>query len=466
MPSSALEHHPWLGVARFCLVAGLCAKSAQFPWFNWLSSAMKAPTPASALIHSATLVGAGVYWLAGLAPVLGAGMLTGLAYLGALTALMGAYAALTQQHAKQVLAYSTISQLGYIVMAVGVGAGSVGMLHFVVHAFAKACLFLCVGVVSQFVGTGHLQAMGGLRKRFPVVFGLYLLAACSLLGVPGFAGAFSKEAILTHAWAWARTQALMGSYWGYMVPGLAWGTSILAVVYLGRQGYLIFMGKPRWVAETVPEPTYHTPRLMYVSIGILALGTLGYGYSRWIVDAAGISLMPAGAYGHGVPVASLAALMFGGGLYRAWQYKLLPTWPVAWHQLSLQGWYLDALMNGIVQHVLMLSFLVARFEQQVVGSWVQGISSGYWALGGVANWIEDRILHSLMQGIRKSYMTLGHVAHWIDRQVIAGLVIRVASAPRYLGSVHRMTQQGSWQQALVWILAGIGLLLSAVYYLG
>jgi NADH-quinone oxidoreductase subunit L len=234
--SKDASHHSngWLIVARYCLLGGVCAKSVQFPWFSWLPSAMTAPIPASALIHTATMVGAGVYLLIGLAPILGTETLTLVAYLGSLTAFMGAYAAVTQQHIKQVLAYSTISQLGYVVMAVGMGASSVGLFHFVTHAFSKACLFLCVGAVSRFLlqpsEASAMQHMGGLRAALPCAFYAYLIAACSLVGIPGFAGALSKEAVLACTLAWAYQQAQTGSYLGFLVPLLSFVSSFLAVV--------------------------------------------------------------------------------------------------------------------------------------------------------------------------------------------------------------------------------------------
>ena len=444
LPPSAYQGHAWLGIARFCLVAGVCAKSAQWPWFSWLSSAMKAPTPASALIHTATLVGAGAYLLVGLAPVLGATALTGVAYVGALTALMGAYAALTQQHAKQVLAYSTISQLGYVVMAVGVGASSVGLFHFVTHAFCKACLFLCLGVVSQFVGTVSMQGMGGLRRVFPGVFGVYLLAALSLVGVPGLAGALSKEAVLACTWAWAREQALVGHYWGYAVPVLAWAAALLSVVYLGRLGYLVFMGTPRWSPVSLPYPTYRISWRMQGSLAALARGTLGGCYGPLLGDAQGGWLLQrlgplplAVPLQHGVLLASLLAMILGCILLTGWRLKDFLPLPSAWHRLSLHGWYLDALVHAVAQTVVCLSRIVVCFEHRVVQGLVRGISVGY--------------------------VVLGHVVGWLDRTLLGGLVLLVATVPRYVGKAHRFTQQGSWQQVLLWMFIGIGLLGWGIY---
>ena len=446
-PQATYQRHGWLGVARCCLVAGACAKSAQWPWCSWLSSAMKAPTPASALLHTATMVGAGVYLLVDVAPVLGAATLTGVAYVGGLTALMGAYAALTQQHIKQVLAYSTISQLGYAVMAVGVGASSVGLFHFVTHALGKACLFLCMGAVSRLLAASNMQGMGGLRKVLPGVFYTYLLATFSLVGMPGFAGALSKEAVLACTWAWANEQALAGNYGGYLVPGLAWVASWLAVVYMGRQCYLVFMGTPRWSPASLPSPSYRTPWLMQVSMAVLALCTLGCWYgplagavqSSWLLQRLGTTSLPITAsLQHGVMLASCLAMLLGLGFFMGWQAKGLPTLSTAWAQLSLHGWYLDALANATAKTVLGLSRIVARFEHRVVNGLVQGITVGY--------------------------VVLAHVIGWLDRKLLGRLVLLVASVPRYVGKAHRITQQGSLPHALLWMFIGIGLLFIGIYW--
>ena len=446
LPRAIYRNHDWLGVASFCLVVGVCTKSAQWPWFSWLSNAMTAPTPASALIHTATLVGAGVYLLVGLAPLLGVATLTGVAYVGALTTLMGAYAALTQQHAKQVLAYSTISQLGYAVMAVGVGASSVGLFHFVTHAFSKACLFLCLGAVSQFVGTDSMQNMGGLRKVCPGVFCVYLLAAFSLVGMPGFAGKLSKEAVLACTWAWAQEQALAGHYLGYAVPAFAWVASLLAVVYMGRQCYLVFMGPPRWSSRSSPTPAHRTSWCMQGSMAMLALGTLGRWYGPLLGDVQGSWLLQrlgplplTVPLQHGALLASLLAIILGCVLLVGWKCRVLSPLPAVGTQLSLQGWYLDTLVHAVAQLVLGLSRILAHFEHRVV----QGL---------------------FLQGVSVGYVVLGHVVSWLDRALLGGLVLLVAAVPRYVGKAHRLTQQGGWQHALLWMFVGIGLLGWGIYW--
>jgi NADH-quinone oxidoreductase subunit L len=182
------------------LFVGAAAKSAQVPLHTWLPDAMEGPTPVSALIHAATMVTAGVYLIARFAPLWSASsdarMLAG--SIGALTALTGAILGCAQWDIKRILAYSTMSQIGYMIMGVGVGAYDAGILHFLTHAFFKAQLFLGAGIIIHNLGNEQdVRKMGGLRKQMPFAFAAMLVGVCAICGVPGFSGFFSKDAVLT-----------------------------------------------------------------------------------------------------------------------------------------------------------------------------------------------------------------------------------------------------------------------------
>ncbi len=455
LPQEAYRNNDWIAIARYCLVGGVLTKSAQFPWFSWLSCAMTAPTPASALIHTVTMVGAGVYLLIGLVPILGIATLTWVAYLGSLTAFMGAYAALTQQHIKQVLAYSTISQLGYAVMAVGIGASSVGLFHFVTHAFCKACLFLCVGVVSRFMlqqsETNTMQYMGGLYKILPGTFCAYLIAACSLVGVPGFAGAASKEAVLAYTLTWAHQQVQSGSYLGYLVPMSGFLSSLLGIVYMGRQCYLVFMGTPRWSHKLGKNVFYRTPWLMQISMFALALCSLGFWYgppgdikNGWLLQRLvhtpllASTLAITASLQHVVQLASISIMVLGVLVLAIWQRKNFISFLLPSIKLSLHGWYLDGLTNAIARGGLHLSRLITHCEALVVNGLVHGIGIGY--------------------------VVLGNMISWVDQKLLGGVVLLIAAVPQYLGKAHRATQQGNLQHALLGMFIGIGLLFVGIYW--
>jgi NADH-quinone oxidoreductase subunit L len=239
-----------VGLGIFC---GTVAKSAQFPLQLWLPGAMAGPTPVSALIHAATMVAAGVFLLLRAFPLLDETVLAVIAAVGAVTAFMGAVAALSQTDIKRVLAFSTISQLGYMVMAVGVGAPGAAMLHLVTHAFFKAGLFLCAGsVIHALHGAGHhahaafdaqdMRLMGGLRRKLPVTFACYTLCGLALAGLPLFSGFLSKDAVLAATLDWA---AGTGNGAAGVVPLLGFGSALLTAVYVGRQLLLVFAGPSR-----------------------------------------------------------------------------------------------------------------------------------------------------------------------------------------------------------------------------
>ncbi|MDF1667349.1 MAG: NADH-quinone oxidoreductase subunit L, partial [Planctomycetota bacterium] len=203
---------PWLlTLTAILLFIGPVGKSAQFPLHVWLPDAMEGPTPVSALIHAATMVVAGVYLVARMFPffagmpffetgdVFGSTPLAVVAYVGGFTSLFAATIALVQDDIKKVLAYSTVSQLGYMILAMGVGSISAGTMHLWTHAFFKACLFLGAGSVIHAVATNDMKLMGGLRKKMPVTFYTFLISTMAIAGVPLLSGFFSKEAILTQA---------------------------------------------------------------------------------------------------------------------------------------------------------------------------------------------------------------------------------------------------------------------------
>ncbi len=221
------------------LLGGAAGKSAQLPLFVWLPDAMAGPTPVSALMHAATMVTAGVYLLVRTSPILVQSLdaMTVVAWIGAITALLAALIALRQDDIKKILAYSTVSQLGYMVLGIGVGAFAEGIFHLVTHAFFKGLLFLAAGsVMHAMANQTDAWRMGGLRKAMPITFWTSAVAVLAIAGVPPLSGFFSKDQILTTAYEHGFT-----AIWAIGIL-----TAVLTAFYMTRWFVLIFLGEPRW----------------------------------------------------------------------------------------------------------------------------------------------------------------------------------------------------------------------------
>ncbi len=248
------------------LLAGAVGKSAQLPLQVWLPDAMAGPTPVSALIHAATMVTAGVYLIArlhvlfALAPAVQ--LLT--AVIGGATLLLAACSALVQWHIKRVLAYSTISQVGYMFLALGVGAWSAAIFHFVTHAFFKSLLFLAAGaVIARLHHDEDMAHMGGLRRTMPLVYWTFLLGALSLAALPLVtAGFYSKDLILYYAWAAER-----GAPWLW---ALGWVGALLTALYTFRMVFLTFFGEPRSTPAPSTAPAMGVPLVVLAAFSVLA----------------------------------------------------------------------------------------------------------------------------------------------------------------------------------------------------
>jgi NADH-quinone oxidoreductase subunit L len=252
------------------LFIGACGKSAQIPLYVWLPDAMEGPTPVSALIHAATMVTAGVYMVARMNLVysLSSTATNIVAIVGALTAIFAATMALTQNDIKRVLAYSTISQLGYMFIACGVGAYSAGIFHLYTHAFFKSLLFLAAGsVMHALSGELDMRKMGGLRKYLPRTYPTFLIGAIAIAGVPFFSGFFSKDAILTSAFANGQ----------YLVWVLGISGAILTAFYMFRLILLTFHGEER-IEPEAKKHLHESPPMMTTPLIILAFFSVVAGY--------------------------------------------------------------------------------------------------------------------------------------------------------------------------------------------
>ena len=284
-----------LSVIALLLFIGATGKSAQIPLFVWLPDAMEGPTPVSALIHAATMVTAGVYMIGRTAVLFEHAPLTLniVAVVGTATALMAGTIGLVQNDIKRVLAYSTVSQLGYMFLAMGVGAFGAGIFHLYTHAFFKALLFLGSGaVIHALHGEQDIRRMGGLRKYLPVTFWTFLIGSLAIAGVPGLAGFFSKDEILFETF-------YRGYQWLWIVGVI---TSLLTATYMFRLVYLTFYGEPRFAlaarhghdtghlhgtshpahaAPAAPEAPAHlhdAPPAMAIALVVLAIGSVAAGY--------------------------------------------------------------------------------------------------------------------------------------------------------------------------------------------
>ena len=264
---------PVITAACLFLFVGACGKSAQFPLYVWLPDAMEGPTPVSALIHAATMVTAGVYMVArsNALFVLAPTAMKTVAIIGALTAIFAATIGLVQNDIKRVLAYSTVSQLGYMFLALGVGAFAAGVFHVFTHAFFKALLFLGAGsVIHAMSGQQEMQHMGGLHNKIKTTFGTMLIATLAIAGIPGFAGFFSKDAILWETWS------REGGAYRYLWY-IAFLTALMTSFYMFRLIYLTFFGKPR-MSHEVEHHIHESPKTMTVPLVILAICSVGAGW--------------------------------------------------------------------------------------------------------------------------------------------------------------------------------------------
>jgi NADH-quinone oxidoreductase subunit L len=255
------------------LFVGATGKSAQIPLYVWLPDAMAGPTPVSALIHAATMVTAGVYLVARMSGVYMASPDASqvMAVIGVATAFFAATMALVQTDIKKVLAYSTVSQLGFMFLALGVGAYGVAIFHVVTHAFFKACLFLGAGsVIHALGGEQDVRKMGGLRTRIPITFWTFAIATAAIAGIPGLAGFFSKDEILWYAFASSRG----GSPWLWGVAAI---TALMTAFYMGRLFWLTFMGPSRMDAA-VEAHVHESPLSMTGVLMLLAALSAGGGY--------------------------------------------------------------------------------------------------------------------------------------------------------------------------------------------
>ena len=271
LPPDPLHTFGLLTAIALLLFVGAIGKSAQVPLYVWLPDAMEGPTPVSALIHAATMVTAGVYMVARSNVILlhSPVAMHAVAFIGCMTAFFAATIGLVQTDIKRVLAYSTVSQLGYMILACGVGAFSAGIFHLMTHAFFKALLFLAAGsVIHAMGGEQDLRKMGGLRKKIPWTFGTMLVATLAIAGFPPFAGFFSKDQIL-----WA---ALTSPAGGVTTYALALLTALLTAFYMFRLIFLTFFGEARYDEHEVH--VHESPKPMLVPLVILAVLSLVGGW--------------------------------------------------------------------------------------------------------------------------------------------------------------------------------------------
>ena len=415
--TDAVSTGTYLAIALLLFI-GACGKSAQLPLFTWLPDAMEGPTPVSALIHAATMVTAGVYMVARchklfeMAPL----SLEIVAWVGGLTAFFAATIGVAQTDIKRVLAYSTISQLGYMFVGVGVGAYAAGIFHLVTHAFFKALLFLGAGsVIHGLHGEQDLRKMGGIAPRMLITTITFLVGAVGLAGLPPFAGFFSKDEILAATFHHEGHRLL----WFILLAGV-----FLTALYTSRLVLLAFFGRPR-MSKDQAHHIHESPAVMTIPLGVLAILTAAAGiigvpsehgtvFTRFLAPVAPLA---EGEHG-GVAALALAAvsviaalagvfvawLVYGRGQVDVEQIGVARN-PI--HRLVLNKYYVDELYDAVFVKPLHRLFLWCAqiFDVKVIDGLVNGVASAViaWALS----------LRRLQTGFVMNYalgMLLGAVA--------------------------------------------------------
>ncbi len=406
-----------LVIATLLLFVGAIGKSAQIPLYVWLPDAMEGPTPVSALIHAATMVTAGVYMIARSA-VLYEIAHTGqvVAWIGVLTAFFAATIALTQNDIKRILAYSTVSQLGYMFVGVGVGAYASGIFHLVTHAFFKGLMFLTAGSVMHAMANElDMRKMGGLKSKMPITHWTFLVGALAIAGFPFLSGFWSKDEILHSAW---------GS--SPIIYGIGLVTAFLTAFYMFRLIFVTFYGESR-VDSDVASHLHESPSVMWIPLAILAIPS------------------------------ALIGLLLGWGGHDSWFHHFTKgAFPDAHHEAS--GNVLVFMVISSVVGLAGIAFAWTRYSKRVpsdepTGAFHRLLANKYYV---------DEVYNALIvQPVKNG----SHFLLWklVDNGVIDGIVNGVAALIRFIGGLLRRLQTGLVQAYIISMVLGIVLFLA--YYL-
>ena len=459
-----------LTVAGILVFMGAVAKSAQFPLHIWLPDAMEGPTPVSALIHAATMVAAGVYMMVRMFPLLTPDALLFVGVVGAITAVLGALIAITQFDIKRVLAYSTVSQLGYMIMAIGMGAQQAAFFHLTTHAMFKGLLFLCSGSVifamhhalqkvdDHTTDPQDMRNMGGLWKKMPVTYITMIIGTLALSGIPLFSGFLSKDAILAGTLAFARDHH---QWWAVLFPIAGFGAAAITAFYMFRLIFMTFHGRP--TNEQSYSHIHESPGLMTVPLIVLALLSFPLFFTfptvnplqgeGWLTDVIqqeenltghaelGVEHLEQGFHEAHATAVNLSLSVAGGGIALA-----IVLYLFAWfdpraiaqrlrrfglYQLSFYKFYFDEIYDTLLYRpFLWLTDVIAVLDWNLWDQWfIDSWGRNTVRFGNASGWVDYT---------------------WLDQLVIDGF----GRLTRGLGATGRRVQTGRIQNYLMWALAG------------
>jgi NADH-quinone oxidoreductase subunit L len=449
-------------IAALCLITAVMSKSGQFILHTWLPDAMAGPTPVSALIHAATMVVAGIYMVARLYPVFFHGLsipgssINALALVGAVTALLGALLAFVQKDIKKVLAYSTVSQLGFMVTSLGIGAWTAAMFHLFTHAFFKACLFLGAGSLSHAChhSFNMVDDMGGLRKIMPTTFRTYVIGTLALAGIFPFAGFWSKDEILAGTGAFPGTDGANGTYYLMLVMLLL--GAFCTAAYMTRTIWYAFYGEYRGHGHPHESGPRITVPLVILAFFAVVAGVFNLPWDVPVIGAHAFEtyVEPVGLYFPGLSHAKfnpvLAVVSFGvalSGIAMAYLYY----WKGA--LAPFQGL---ASRNGAAawgKKVLVNKYYLDHLYTDVITGFVKG------PLARAANWFNQHILDGTVNGVGKGAAVTGK---WVYENVDQGVVDRAVNTSGTgagaAGSALRVLQSGRIQQYAALFFAAVAVL--------
>ncbi|MBI4718770.1 MAG: NADH-quinone oxidoreductase subunit L [Planctomycetes bacterium] len=416
------------------LLCGACGKSAQLPLHVWLPDAMEGPSPVSALIHAATMVTAGVFMIARCGAIFSASptAMHVVAAVGALTALFAATIALVQTDMKRILAYSTISQLGYMFLGVGVYAADSAVFHLYTHAFFKALLFLGAGSVMHAMGgIIDVRHFGGLRRLLPWTFATFLIGSLALAGFPSLSGFFSKDEIIHHA---------LTAHW--LLGGMGLLTALLTAFYTFRMVFLAFFGR-----ERVPEGVHahESGAWMLLPLVVLSIGAIVAGY---------VGFEPVSRRFHEF----LSPVFAGTFVARN------PAHAHGAHAAVASGfWAHYGLM--VVSGGLAIVGILAAYLIFVAEPWLAGLARATWPRAHRTLWNKYYVDELYAGGIVGPARTTGRVCVGLDDYLIDGLLWLITAVPQGLAFALRGFQGGAMQSYAVTMVAGAAVIVLAVFWM-